>query len=405
MQHTQKNKLEAKAVRLAYNLSMADNPAKANTELNRLEAKLQKTKLKSFPQYITLPMTNVCNARCIFCHYEQKADPYFVTTKNLKKLSWLRYVENINLNGGYGDSLANPYFAEIITFVRNLAPYSNFQITTNGIGLCKGYDNGYDSSLLSTIVNNISFLLISLNASTALNWSRTMYGEDTRLMNNFDKLCKCIKLISSNKSDKLRLGISMVIHKDNIMDINNFISLGYNLGVDLIILANFQPVAFYGRKKLPIKNSLYYIKKEAKKYIDDAKSLAANYNISLIIPEFDDVINANNNVLDPCWQPFNNCLLTNFPGQITGNDTRPCCKGFPLHIDWSYDNLDEKYFKQHIWNHPILQYIRRTQFDHSLKNEWCNICKNNDIFNPDNIDKFLTAHRDMQPIAQLIDIN
>ena len=61
--------LEAEAGRLHQAMLVAENPIPINTRLNFLEAKLRKEYLTSYPQYITLPLTNVCNAQCLFCHY------------------------------------------------------------------------------------------------------------------------------------------------------------------------------------------------------------------------------------------------------------------------------------------------------------------------------------------------
>ena len=378
--------LEAEARNLHMSMLEANNPAPINTRLNFLEAKLGRESLTSYPQYITLPLTNVCNARCVFCNYRPHKTSFFTRPDDFETMTWLRRVERINVNGGYGDSLANPHFGDVLEYLHTIAPYSRFSMTTNGIGLSE--------KLNDNIIKYMHYIRLSLNAHDRCNYNKYMGVRDKYI---FDKIIDHIKYICDIKTDRLVIDISMIMTKDNIENLDDFIYLGQDLGVDFCTLVHYHPVSFYGKKHLNISKSLYSCKIESDKALRRAARLASECGIGLNRPAYFDEEPSPSPMR--CWQPFNNCQLTHCATGEYGNDSSPCCTGYPLGITWSYDKLDEKFFMQYVWNNAMFRYMRRSQLDKSVQNEYCTTCLTHDIFNPEHTPHFITSNTNMMEFA------
>lgn len=379
--------MESKASELYATMLQANNPAPINTKLNKLEAKLGRERLLSYPQYLTLPLTNICNAHCIFCHYTEKKNKTIVTPEDLSKLSWLRFVEKINVNGGYGDSLVNPHFGDILNYIHELAPGSNLSMTTNGIGLTE--------RLIPQICGRMSSLLVSLNAPDPENWARVMQRPSAG--GTFNKIVGLIKEICRQKQPNLNIGLSMVVFKDNLHLVENFIHLAHEIGVDTVILAHYYPVSFHGNKKLQSEQSLYYCKKETDSIFCIADKISDSYGITLSRPKlFADGPDKCNSL---CYQPFNQCILTNC-AMDSGNDVTPCCVGYRFGLDWNYNLLDDKYFMNEIWNNAVFRFLRKAQYDKKVDNAYCRACLGQDRFDPRRTKDFLAASAHMSDYSR-----
>jgi MoaA/NifB/PqqE/SkfB family radical SAM enzyme len=371
--------LELEANELYSSMLTADNPVHINTKLNRLEAKLGKERLLSYPQYLTLPLTNVCNARCIFCGYTEKEHKVFVKPEDLKKLQWLRFVERINVNGGYGDSLANPFFGDIVDYIHKLSPSSSLSMTTNGIGLTE--------KIIPPILGHMSFILFSLNAPDPDSWGTVMQCRSAGRV--FHRMVALLKDVCRNKPSRLKIGLSMVVFKDNLHLVEDFMHLSHEIGVDSVVLTQYYPISFYGNKNLSNDQSLYYCKEESDKAFLNAEKIAKRYGIVLNRPRI--FSEEQSNCAGRCYQPFNQCILTNYESADSRNDVTPCCVGYRFGLDWDYSLLDDEYFMNKIWNNAVLRFFRRYQYNNNIDNAFCRTCCDRDRFDPLQTKHFLAA--------------
>ena len=309
---------------------------------------------------------------------------FFANPRSFQKMGWLRFIERINVNGGYGDSLANPHFGDILEYLNNIAPYSRFSMTTNGIGL--------NPKNIETIIKYLSCIIISINSYDSKSWEYIMQRNNQ----HFNDIVSNVKFLCSSKGEQLEVALSMVLIKDNIQYIGRFLNLAKSIGVDTCILVHYHPMSFYGKKILPASQSLYMMKDDADKAIRNAENIASDYGIKLHHPEYFD---KKHFTREYCWQPFNQCLLAHYATKSYNNDVYPCCTAYQLGIEWTYDKLDEVFFMGKIWNNAVFRLMRRWQYDKTIKNDYCKICLKHDIFNPDHSKYFIAANNSMQNFA------
>ena len=103
-------------------LQSAD-PAAVNRRLNEVECDVGCDELLSFPTFVGLNMSSVCNARCVFCSYQPSMlkERDHIGLADLKKMTWLRYVKDFAIWGGIGDSLDEPRVSRLLSLLEGRA--------------------------------------------------------------------------------------------------------------------------------------------------------------------------------------------------------------------------------------------------------------------------------------------
>jgi MoaA/NifB/PqqE/SkfB family radical SAM enzyme len=189
--------------------------------------------LTSYPWNISLPIADICNARCTFCTswFEGKA---------LVKLSQIENFADVIAHSiyiglvGHGEPMAHPQFDKICEIIeRHMDPRATAYTITNGVFLKKWGD------LLDRI--NLRSVSISLNAATAETHNEVMgLGEDA-----FLEILEGIRRLTSrgmNGQDRM-ISITMVVTQQNVHEIPAFIALGEALGVNQVWLRSLLPQA------------------------------------------------------------------------------------------------------------------------------------------------------------------
>lgn len=189
--------------------------------------------LTSYPWNISLPIADICNARCIFCTswFEGKA---------LVKLSQVENFADVIANSiyiglvGHGEPMAHPQFDKICEIIeRHMDPRATAYTITNGMFLKKW------GPLLDRI--NLRSVSVSLNAATAATHEEMMgLGADA-----FFEIVEGIRnLTSKGLTSKDRMvSITMVVTQQNIHEIPAFIALGEALNVNQVWLRSLLPQA------------------------------------------------------------------------------------------------------------------------------------------------------------------
>ena len=211
----------------------ADDPWIQNFLVNVWEYVHGVEELTSYPWNISLPIADLCNARCIFC-------TSWIEGTSLVKLEQIEAFANVIAKAiyiglvGHGEPMAHPKFDEICRVIaKHKDPRAATYTITNGVFLKKWAD------LIDQI--NVRSYSISLNAASAATHETVMgLGPDA-----FDQVTDSLRsIIAKNKPGDMRdIGITMVITQQNVHEVADFVRLGNDIGVTQIWLRSLLPQA------------------------------------------------------------------------------------------------------------------------------------------------------------------
>jgi len=198
----------------------------SNYFLNLWEYAHGETILESYPWNIAIPIADLCNAKCTFCNSWLNGTDV-TSDKDLDVYEEpIKHARIITLQG-HGEPLVNPY---IDTILEKIASWTSTRcrtsIITNGFKLPEKLD-----ALLSA---NVQVFNISLNAATPEVHDIVMgLGIDA-----FDKIIDAVKkIVNLKKQNKnIEITLSLVLNKDNLHEVVDFINLAHTLDVDKIYL-------------------------------------------------------------------------------------------------------------------------------------------------------------------------
>jgi MoaA/NifB/PqqE/SkfB family radical SAM enzyme len=189
-------------------------------------------RLTSYPWNITVPIADLCNARCTFC-------TSWLDGRELISVEQIDALEPVFRHAvfaglvGHGEPLAHPKLSEIVDrLTRFLDPRASLYTITNGFLIDRLFDK-------LTALNLLSYS-ISLNAASAATHDQVMgLGAD-----GFDTVMRGIRrLIALRDTARpdLRVYITMVVTAQNVHEIANFVRLGNELGVAEIWIRSLLP--------------------------------------------------------------------------------------------------------------------------------------------------------------------
>jgi pyruvate-formate lyase-activating enzyme len=190
--------------------------------------------LTSYPWNISLPVADVCNARCTFCTSWLEGREILDLDQVDKFASILRNAVYVGLVG-HGEPMAHPEFDTLCAKLAGvLDRRAQCYTITNGFYLEKWREH------LSTI--NLHSYSVSLNAATPETHDQVMgLGPDA-----FPKIVRSLEHLvglSRRKGLGLQIYITLVVTQQNIHEIPAFIELGNRLGVTGIWLRTLLPQA------------------------------------------------------------------------------------------------------------------------------------------------------------------
>ncbi len=188
--------------------------------------------LTSYPYNVTIPIADVCNARCTFCSSWLEGTKVLAVEDVPRFSEVLRYAKVLGL-AGHGEPLAHPHCEELFAAIgAHLDSRCRSYLITNGVFLEK--QRAALAKLKITTYN------ISLNATTSAVHDAVMgLGSDA-----FDQIIESIRgLILRRETEQpdLSVNISMVLTRDNVHQLPDFIDLGNTIGVNRIYLRTLTP--------------------------------------------------------------------------------------------------------------------------------------------------------------------
>jgi len=203
----------------------------SNLVLNLWEWAHGVTSLRSLPWNISLPISDVCNARCTFCTSWLDGKKQ-LTLEQLERFEpVLRTAIYVGLVG-HGEPLSHPGLAEIADRLGEyLDPRAASYTITNGVYLARWLDN-IDQLRLSTVS-------CSLNAATP----ETHHAVMGFPVQEFARVIDCLRVLASGQASRRRIKVSvtLVVTRQNIHEIPMFIELGNDIGATSIYLRTLLP--------------------------------------------------------------------------------------------------------------------------------------------------------------------
>ena len=204
----------------------SSDPWIQNIILNHWEFKNGKTVLQTYPWMITVPIVDLCNARCTFCN-SWLTGRDMTTLEKLENFETLfRFARYVGLVG-HGEPLLHPDIDKILEKIGDwLDPRAKCYTITNGVFIGDQIEN--------LIRGKVKSVHVSLNAATGDTHQVVMglnKGAFEQVLNSVRAL---IKKRDAGELDAVT--ISLVVLQQNIHEISKFIRLGNDLNVDYIQL-------------------------------------------------------------------------------------------------------------------------------------------------------------------------
>ena len=212
------------------------DPWLCNYFINWWEYVRGEAEISSYPWNITIPIADVCNARCTFCTSWIEGTRIISLNELDRFREVLPFARLIGI-AGHGEPLAHPEFGALAERISQLAdPRFQSYIITNGVYL--------DTRREALEFFHVRTYNVSLNAATPA-VHETVMGLSSGA---FDRILASLTQLIHRREEARKNGrpffinISFVINRDNIHELADFVRLGNRLGVDNIYLRTLSPI-------------------------------------------------------------------------------------------------------------------------------------------------------------------
>ena len=375
-----KNKIQH-AVRDALHQTMLHSaqPHQWNFILNQFESRHRFEQVKSFPLDVAFNITNRCNAHCAFCSYQPgKEKMNDLTLEDFKKMNWLKYVWKVGLGGDIGDPLVNPEFSAIYNYLRETYPHQYLRVITNGIALSE--------CLCRLFAGSLAKIRVSLNASQPQTWRKLVRAKGfERIVENIGLLAELKKQLNTPRPYIL---LMMVICKENIEEVVDFVKLAHSIGANEVVFRHFN-ISIMPNCDLPASSSMYYDHKNSDDWLVHAEKCANDLGIKIDKPvpfherkyEYFEGERVKKSP-EKCLAPWQTCYLTGKNVLKNMRKMEFCCSGFGGKIEYTPEDFDADNFSK-VWNHKSVRYFRKT-VNLPQTNPYCQFCCSQDRINPEN---------------------
>ena len=288
------------------------------------------------------------------------------------------YGAELALWGVLGESLINPEFSAIFNYAVERFPHLKIGLSTIGKSLTP--------QISDQLVGRLSFLNVSLNAARKETHAKLVKA------GQFDRVVANLRYFMEQRRAKgirmPRVHLSMVIMRENVEEMPEFIDLAADLGVDTAVFSHYLTTTIEGHRKSPEASSLYCHQELTDQMLLKTRQRADELGVNVFLPPL--FSNKNCSILfsarseygpsGECFEPWRNCYLS-----IDEQGRRQmlfCCSGMYLRAFYDVPRLDEAHFLR-IWNGPIPQHFRKTT-NSKEGNPLCSFCKTEDRFDPAN---------------------
>lgn len=346
---------------------------------NIIDIKVNNTILKSNPISVRIAPIAVCNYGCLFCEIHKDNLLYPSRSKNVINLDHIKKYESflsttytLSFYGGSEEPFLNPHIVEIVKYLKakyNLRLVANTNASTmnkkmSDIFVKYGFDD----------------ILISYHAATKKGYLELMTGDIDKINTNIEYLQK----LKQQKKKKLPvLKYNFALQKNNANEAIPIIESAKKYNINSILVSKY----YGGRNMLQDKHVSYeYDIDEGNQVLDSIYEYAKENSIKLqpSIPNYWKTYekitwDENNYSHDKqCLQAWNNLHFNPVLSQKNCHYIGVCNRIEIFKIDYEIFDLSSQENFDKVWNHPVLQYMRRTVNSEDI-NPICKYCKNFDL--------------------------
>lgn len=352
---------------------------KKNILINKKEIAEDKICLSSYPYKGVLNLTDVCNLRCKFCeiHYIFQKYPIqhrnFINIETLEKYyPLLSKMKSLSFYGATGEPLLNPYFSDIIKFLKKKNPEIYLSVNTNGTLL--------NEKIVKTMVDvGFDSVLISIHSASKGVYQHLVGGEYNRLIENVKGL---VREKNERRKKRPEIGLTFALNKINAKDAISYPELGKKLGVDYININHY----YHVRNRLSKEVSFYFSPKEGNEILKKTYNKAKEIGIKItpLSPPFlSENCHKNSNLLveynreilrkNYCYAPFTTLKFKGCVEYPNSQYITSCNRILLLRMNYKEYNFENLH--KDLWNHPSILYIRSTA-NKPPYNPICRFCRN-----------------------------
>ncbi len=228
------------------------------------------------PERLNIELTTYCNLKCIMCRGSQAYTKDNKNYRHLKLDEFVSILSGIDLSrlkilnlAGNAESLLNPDILPILRLCRDKKII--VELITNGMHLTP--------QISRQILGCSSEIHISFGGS------RKQTFESIRQGANFEQVCENIRTLSElkkyNSNQYPHIWLNPILMKKNIHELPEIIELAKELGCQGVSCSHL----VVSSSEL-IEESLFFHKTECNTFLQKTETLAKEYNIALIIPEY-----------------------------------------------------------------------------------------------------------------------
>ncbi len=299
-------------------------------------------------------MVDRCNAQCIMCGH----DYHDCGSGDGLSLAKVRTIyEHLHVHelvdviyGGGGEPFLNDDLGEIAEYTHRLDPVIQHTVITNGIAW-------RPAIVEKLLVNNVNFL-VSLNAATRESF-RAVSGMDA-----FASVCSHVQNLNKLRKTmgvKVHLAVSIILMRQNILDLPEFVRLASELGVDSVkaVYVRIYPPAYRlrsGTTRITPQDSLYFHQQLANDVLREAQNEAQRLGVRFEPPPS---FGTHKQTMRDCLEPWRSLYID------TNGNLFPCAAS-EIHFK---DKVDREVYRtgnilrepiEKIWNNDFWQALRRT---------------------------------------------
>ncbi len=308
------------------------------------------------PSSLNLLMIDKCNSECIMCGHDYKscgtADA--LTMDKIKKIySHLDLKQLVEvIYGGGGEPFLNPELVDIARYTRKKCPFIQHTVISNMIAPC-------ESSKLQHLLDARVHFLVSVNAATRDSFA-AVAGIDAfaAVKKNIKKLVDLRKECGAD----VQISISLILMQQNVDDLDAFVRLAKDLGVDgvKVVYVRIYPEKYRqkgdGTVQITPEHSMFFDQKKCDAAIEQAEKLAAQLGIYF---DHQPLFKCSRKTDRYCMEPWR-ALYIGFNGELY-----PCAASEIMFMhkmeskQYSSGNIIQNHYKD-IWNNPFWQALRKT---------------------------------------------
>jgi MoaA/NifB/PqqE/SkfB family radical SAM enzyme len=346
----------------------------------------QKRRIRNNPLSVLIAPISICNYRCLFCEIHKDNLLFPNRSKNIVDLkviknykAFLSTTHHLNFSGGSEEPLLNQDFGNIVKYLKSKYG-TRMMVNTNASML--------NEELSDTLVKyGFDLIVVSYHAGSKEGYKELMTGNVDRVDENLKYLREAKERL---KKKKPIIQFNFALQRLNAKEYPVIFRKTKLLGVSEVIVNKY----YGGRNRLQDKKVSYdYDIDQGNRMLDEIYAHAKKEGVRVCPAGCRYWVKQNAQ-----WDPENfdaskKCILPwvhlHFKPVL---DDKNChyvgvCNRIEL-FKVAYDKVQFAKQRQFdvLWNHPVLQYLRKTVNSKSQINPICKYCKNRDRETLRNVD-------------------